>query len=272
MRKIRLLISLGVLLFILIACSIKSQERTQNEEKLKKLAENLGANPKEVEQNLKKMSDKELAEATTFLNDDGTLDINRLMKDGIQESSEKQEQQANALPLREITLNCEIFQDPASREYTKTIINLNACADNGEDYSCLSKSNLKGNINIKLYGYKLTNPGGRYEIFEKGKLLAEFNGPITKTMSIEKTEAGLLETNIVYQTEISSEKILNSAVEYSFQDRQEDEYKRKYVRIPFIINAIFVDDDGKEYLYNDNVYFEPSSVFHECAIVTEVIS
>ena len=72
MNKQILTIFLCLLIVGLIACSsLQSQERSKNEEKAKKLAENLGADPKEAEKNIKKMSDKELADSTKFVNEDG---------------------------------------------------------------------------------------------------------------------------------------------------------------------------------------------------------
>src|SRR3989338_4322043 len=139
------------------------------------------------------MSDKELADSTKFVNEDGTFDIGSAMQEAMDESSEKQEQEANKLPLKEINLNCELFQDPASKKYTKTLINLNGCADDGKTdsdssffNSCESKSNLKGNINIKIYGLreKENKEFSFLKEFEKGKLIMEFNGEIGTIMSL----------------------------------------------------------------------------------------
>ena len=192
MNRRILIIFLCILVVGLVACSIKSQERSQNEEKMKKLAENLGANSKDVEKNIQSMSDEELTNAAKYIKEDGTLDFDAAMQKLAKDRSEEQELEVNKLPLKEITVNCNLFQDSASRKYTKTIISLNGCADDGIDYSCKSKSNLNGNINIKIYGLRDKYPTQTeyYKVFEKGKLLAEINGSINTVMSIKKNNDG----------------------------------------------------------------------------------
>lgn len=273
MNKLILTIFLCLIIVGLIACSTQSQERNKNEEKVKKLAENMGADSKDVEKNVKSMSDEELANAAKYIKEDGTLDLENAIQELAKSQSEEQELEANKLPLKEIQVKCHLFQDPASRKYTKTIINLNGCADDGVDYSCKSKSNLNGNIDIKIYGLIEKYPGQSYKTFEKGKLLAEINGAINTVMSLKKTGDGGIFGGIstVYQTEMP-QKIATSNVEYSKQDKEKDEYGRKYSRVPFIINAKFVDNNGKEYLYNDNAELYDYSGFEKCEIVSEVTS
>ena len=273
-RKI-LIMSLCVLVFVLISCSTQSQERNKNEEKVRKLAENMGADSKDVQKNIKSMTDQELTNAAKYIKEDGTLDFENTMQELGKDRNEEQELEVNKLPLKEITLNCNLFQDPASRKYTKTIISLNGCANDGLDYSCKSKSNLNGNINIKIYGLKDKYPYDNYlyKVFDKGKLLAEINGPINAIMSLKKNNDGSIfgGPSIVYQNELSSQKITASNVEYTNYDKEGDEYGRKYSRVPFVINARFVDNSGKEYLYNGNTHYDPTGL-HECEIVSEITS
>mgnify|MGYP001574066388 FL=1 len=90
-------------------------------------------------------------------------------------------------------------------------------------------------------------------------------------MSIKKNNDGSIfgGASIVYHTEITPQKITVSNVEYTNYDKEGDEYGRKYSRIPFVINAKFIDNNGKEYLYNGNTYYDPIGL-HECEIVSEV--
>ena len=92
-------------------------------------------------------------------------------------------------------------------------------------------------------------------------------------MSIKKNNDGSIfgGASIVYQTEITPQKITASNVEYTNYDKEGDGYGRKYSRIPFVINAKFIDNNGngKEYLYNGNTYYDPTG-FHECEIVSEI--
>lgn len=260
----RSLWSIILIAIIVAACSPASSERAQNEEKLQKLGQQIGGDAEDIAKNLDQMTDEEIAEAAKYVNEEGEVDLEVAMD----EEASEEENKANKMDLQSIEVECETVEDPASRKLTNTKIQLLGCADEYEGLigGCMEKSDLNGQVDIKIHSIRAVNPDDSWTEYEKGNLLIEFSGNINDVAPLTYEEQGIFGKRPVYQFMLGTKDIDGTDVEYSTQDEYPDEYGRTYERIPLVIDVDYQEND-KTYLYRDYV-----SEFMWCDLVREVKS
>lgn len=173
-------IALFILLLVIFAgCSTKSQERLENEDKVRKLAENMGVSDSDIEQRLNNMTDEELENAAMLVNDEGKIDPSKVMANVGEEVKKENDELIKDATLNEISIDCEDQESSTHlKEGAKISLNAIGVTESGEE---VAMNNLEGNIVIKVYDVKYeAEEGSYYKEFKKGTLINTIEGDIEK--------------------------------------------------------------------------------------------
>lgn len=224
-------------------CNTKSQERLDNEEKVKKLAENMGVSNISVEQRIENMSDEDLANVAKVVNDEGKIDPSKVFAEVQKEQLEENNKLLKDASLKEISLDCS---DSETTTHVKegTIISLNGMGET-PDYQEVRMNNLDGEIEIKIYNVKYdSEENSYYKELKKGELIKTISGNINDLMKLEQ-KSSLLGINYEYTYLLKLNDLDKNKLPLN-KNYFDEEYEYNYLRFPIWIDINY-KQDGKEY-------------------------
>ncbi len=252
MKKIFITIMILVLV-IFAGCSTTSSERQANEEKVRKLAENMGVSETEIQERLKNMSDEELNNAAKVINEKGQIDTSKVFAEVEKEQLEETNKLMKNAKLKEISLDC-VESRTTTNIIDGSIISLKAMGETPESER-VAMNNLKGDIEIKIYSVKYEAEGNSYfKEYKKGELVKTINGKINDLMKVEQ-RSSLLGVSYEYKyllkiNDLDKNKLILNKRYF------DDKYEYNYIRYPVWIDISYKEGDKefREVLAYENYF------------------
>lgn len=252
MKSKKIIFILLVISFLLFGCSQKSEERKKNEEKILKATKNFNENEDLVKNNLKDMSDEELAEISRIIDDEGNIDYTEVMKSVNEEILAENMEKSNNAELSEIFVMCNTYQDPASKEYGDVEIGV-VLMGIGEDGNLIPIKKSDGTVNIDIYGTtsKVNDWGTRK--YSKGVLLKKITKPLNDLTLKDK---GVLGHALRYTYQIGFNDLMKdiNQIDVTIGKYYDDTYSYNYKYVPLWLDITFVDESEKEFRIVEDYY------------------